>query len=68
MIHDFEANHDVIDLSSYGIDYDDVAAVMSDKGWATEIDLSQLTGGQSNDKILLKSVDIADLDEDNFLL
>ncbi len=68
MIHDFEANHDIIDLSSYGIDYDDLQGIMTDKGWATEIDLSQLTGGEANDKILLKAVDPDELDESNFLL
>ena len=27
MIHDFETDHDVIDLTSYGIDYADLEAI-----------------------------------------
>ncbi len=68
MIHDFETDHDVIDLTSYGIDYADLQAHIQDQGWATVIDLSALTGGASNDRLILKSVDPDDLDESNFLL
>ncbi|MBO9409557.1 calcium-binding protein [Shimia sp. R9_1] len=68
MIHDFEVDHDVIDLSSYDISYDDLRAHIQDQGWATVIDLSALTGGESNDRLILKSVDPDDLDETNFLL
>jgi hypothetical protein len=46
----------------------DVEAALADKGWATELDLSALTGGQSGDKLLLKSVNLDDLDESNFIL
>lgn len=68
MIHDFEVEHDQIDLSAYGVEYSDLEAAMTDKGWATEIDLSALSGGESGDKLLLKSVDTDDLDESNFIL
>ena len=68
MIHDFEVDHDVIDLSSYGIQYTDLQAHIQDQGWATVIDLSALTGGDSGDRLILKSVDPSDLDESNFLL
>ena len=68
MIHDFEVGHDVIDLSSYGINYEELQAHIQDQGWATVIDLSALTGGESNDRLILKSVDPNDLDESNFLL
>lgn len=68
IIHDFEADHDVVDLSSYGLEFSDLQTVMADKGWATEIDLSALSGGQTGDKLLLKSVDVDDLDESNFIL
>ncbi|CUH50610.1 calcium-binding protein [Shimia marina] len=68
MIHDFEVDQDVIDLSSYGINYTDLQAHIQDQGWATVIDLSALTGGASNDRLILKSVDPDDLDESNFLL
>ena len=68
MVHDFEVDRDVVDLSSYGIDYADLQAHIQDQGWATVIDLSALTGGQSNDRLILKSVDPDDLSESNFLL
>lgn len=68
IIHDFEVGHDQIDLSAYGLEFSDLKAVMADKGWATEIDLSALTGGQSTDKLLIKSVKSDDLDESNFIL
>lgn len=68
MIHDFEADHDVVDLSSYGLEFSDLANLMSDKGWATEIDLSGLGGGQAGDKLILKSIDPDELDESNFIL
>jgi Ca2+-binding RTX toxin-like protein len=68
IIHDFEADHDQIDLSAYGLEFRDVEAALADKGWATELDLSALTGGQSGDKLLLKSVNLDDLDESNFIL
>ncbi len=68
MIHDFETDHDVIDLSSYGIEYADLQSHIQDQGWATVIDLGALTGGESTDKLILKSIDPNDLDESNFLL
>lgn len=68
MIHDFEADKDVLDLSSYGVEFSDLQGAMVDKGWATEIDLSGLAGGQAGDKLIIKSVDPDDLDESNFLL
>ncbi|MEO1732846.1 MAG: calcium-binding protein [Pseudomonadota bacterium] len=68
MIHDFETDHDVIDLSAYGLEFADVTAVMDDQGWATVIDLSGFEGASANDKVILKSVSADDLDEDNFLL
>ncbi|UZD91363.1 DUF6923 family protein [Cognatishimia activa] len=68
MIHDFEVDHDQIDLSAYGVEFSDLQGVMKDKGWATEIDLSALSGGVTGDKLILKSVDVDDLDESNFIL
>ena len=68
IVHDFEADHDQIDLSSYGLDYTRLQEVMTDHGWAVEIDLSSLSGGQSGDRVFLKSVAQDDLDESNFLL
>ena len=67
MIHDFEIDHDQIDLSSFGLEFADLKPLMSDVGWATEIDLSGLTGGSAGDKLILKSVDLDELDESNFI-
>lgn len=68
IIHDFEADHDRIDLTAYGLEFSEVEAALADRGWATELDLSALTGGESGDKLLLKSVNVDDLDESNFIL
>ncbi len=68
MIHDFETHNDQIDLSSYGLEFSDLKNLITDKGWATEIDLSGLDGASSNDKVILKSVGPDDLDESNFIL
>lgn len=68
IIHDFEADHDRIDLTAYGLEFSDVEAALADRGWATELDLSALTGGESGDKLLLKSVNVDELDESNFIL
>lgn len=66
-VHDFEAGTDLIDLSSYGVSFDEVAAVSTDLGWATIIDLQDLTGGVADDRIVLKSVDLDDLSADSFI-
>ena len=68
MIHDFETDHDVLDLSAYGLEFSDLQGLMQDQGWATTIDLSGVEGGSPGDKLILKSVDSDDLDESNFLL
>jgi Ca2+-binding RTX toxin-like protein len=68
LVHDFEVDHDVIDLSAYGLEFSDVKALVKDTGWAAEIDLSGLQGGQPGDRLILKSVDPDDLDESNFIL
>ncbi len=64
----FEADHDVIDLRSYGIEYSDLEAHFQNHDGGTVIDLSALTGGAITDKLILKAVDPNDLDESNFLL
>ena len=66
-IHDFEADMDMIDLSAFGVDYQDVEQVTLDLGWATVIDLQHLSGGQDGDRIVLKAVDADDLDAANFV-
>ena len=68
MIHDFDADTDQIDLSTFGLDHSDLSGVMQDQGWATIIDLSQLAGGVAGDMLILKSVSADDLVEANFSL
>ncbi|MGR3466656.1 MAG: calcium-binding protein, partial [Shimia sp.] len=68
MIHDFEAAHDLIDLSAYGLSYSDVSARMIDRGWATEINLEGIDKSGAGDKLLLKAIKPEDLDSDNFIL
>ena len=68
MIHDFDADTDQIDLSTFGLDHSDLSGVMQDQGWATIIDLSQLDGGVAGDMLILKSVSADDLDAANFSL
>ncbi|MEO1563015.1 MAG: calcium-binding protein [Pseudomonadota bacterium] len=68
MIHDFEIAHDTIDLSAYGVSYEELQGLIKDHGWATEIDLSGLAGAEDGDRVFLKSVDADSLDESNFIL
>jgi len=67
-IHDFEVAHDRIDLSAYGLSYDDIQDRIIDRGWATEINLQGVDKSGAGDKILLKSINPDDLDESNFIL
>jgi len=66
-IHDFEADHDQIDLSAYGLTYEDIQDRLVDRGWATEINLEGIDKSGAGDKIMLKSVKADDLDETNFI-
>lgn len=68
IIHDFETAKDQVDLSSYGLDFEDVQSAMRDHGWAVEIDLAMLKGGHAGDRLFIKSVDLDDLNETNFIL
>ncbi|MFW2589983.1 DUF6923 family protein [Sagittula sp. SSi028] len=67
-VHDFEAEHDVLDLTGYKTDMASLLGVCDDQGWATIVDLSKLDGAEAEDKLIRKSVDLADLGVDNFLL
>ncbi|MEO0343063.1 MAG: calcium-binding protein [Pseudomonadota bacterium] len=67
MIHDFDTEKDLIDLSEYGITYEDLTALITDHGWATEIDLAGLPGASDGDRLFLKSVESDTLDESNFI-
>ena len=67
-IFDFETGHDTVDLASYGIDFSDVQAQMVDHGWATQIKLSGLEGGQAGDNLYLVGAKVNDLGEENFAL
>lgn len=67
-IHDFEAQGDRIDLSAYGMTFEDLQDRIIDRGWATEINLEGIDKSGAGDKILLKSIDPDNLDESNFIL
>ncbi|MGH1578575.1 calcium-binding protein [Planktotalea sp.] len=66
-VHDFEADLDLIDLTSFATDMNAVQDAMVDLGWATVVDLQLLDGGQSGDKIVLHSVDAQDITADVFI-
>ena len=68
MIRDFESADDQIDLSAYGLTFAELQNRISDLGWGTEIDLSDLPGGVPTDRIVIRSMSIDDLCEDNFIL
>lgn len=65
MIHDFEVDADVIDLSSYGISWDDLQNGIQDHGWAVSIELGAV-GGEQGDRVFLTNVSTSELTEDNF--
>ncbi|MGB0797842.1 MAG: M10 family metallopeptidase C-terminal domain-containing protein [Planktomarina sp.] len=67
-IRDFETGLDKVDLSTYGLSFADVQTRFVDLGWATEIDLSDLAAEGVADRILLRSVNSTELQEDNFIL
>jgi len=66
-VHDFEVQHDVIDLSAFDTDWGSLLQSTQDQGWATIIDLSAFDTGQQGDEIVLLAVDLADLETSNFL-
>ncbi|MEM6478558.1 MAG: DUF4114 domain-containing protein, partial [Pseudomonadota bacterium] len=68
IIHDFEVDHDQIDLSAYDLSYEDIQDRMIDRGWALEINLEGIDKSGGGDKILLKSIKADDLDSDNFIV
>lgn len=67
-IHDFETTHDQIDLSAYGLEFEDLSDRIIDRGWATEINLEGIDKSGGGDKIMLKSIKPEDLNEDNFIM
>ena len=68
IIHDFEVAHDQIDLSAYGLTFEEIQDRIIDRGWATEINLEGIDKSAGGDKIMLKSIDPDELDEDNFIV
>lgn len=66
-VHDFEVDHDLIDLSAFDVDFATISEVTTDLGWATMIDLKRLDSGQADDRLILKNVDADYLDADNFI-
>jgi serralysin len=66
-VFDFETAFDLIDLTAFGTTFEAVAAVTTDLGWATMIDLQQLSGGQADDRVVLSNVHAADMTADVFI-
>jgi Ca2+-binding RTX toxin-like protein len=66
-IHDFEVDTDLIDLSDYDTNFADVQASMVDLGWATVLELRELDGAASGDRVVIKNVDASDLTADSFI-
>ncbi len=66
-VHDFETGLDFIDLSGFDTSFEAVQKATTDLGWATVIDLSDLNGGQAEDKIVLMSVDAGNLTDSDFI-
>lgn len=65
MVHDFETASDVIDLSAYGLTWEELQAGIQDHGWAVSIELGTL-GGEEGDRIFLTNISSDDLSADNF--
>lgn len=66
-VHDFEVGIDKIDLSALGVDWATVDGMMYDYGWATKINMGQVTGDYG-DMVYLMNTAKADLTEDDFVL
>lgn len=67
VIHDFDPDLDVVDLSHFDLNYDGLVDLFVDTGWATKIDLCR-AGGQPEDCLILSAIDPDELDESNFIL
>jgi len=67
MIHDFEVDQDILDLSAYSVNWSDLQSGVQDHGWAVSIELGEL-GGAPGDRIFLVNVSSDELSEDNFSL
>lgn len=66
-VHDFEAGIDDIDLSALSVDWATVDAMLYDYGWATKINLGQVTGDYG-DMVYLVGTAKSSLSEDDFVL
>ena len=67
MVHDFEAGHDVIDLSAFGLSWEELQPAIQDHGWAVSIELGSV-GGEAGDRIFLTNISSNDLSIENFEL
>jgi len=65
MVHDFETGNDVIDLSAYGLTWDELQPVIQNHGWAVSIELGAV-GGEEGDRIFLANISSEELSADNF--
>ena len=65
MVHDFETGKDIIDLSAYGLTWEELQPAIQDHGWAVSIELGSV-GGEDGDRIFLTNVTSDDISADNF--
>ena len=65
MVHDFETGKDIIDLSAYGLTWEELQPAIQDHGWAVSIELGSV-GGEDGDRIFLTNVNSDDISADNF--
>ncbi len=66
-VHDFEAEHDLIDVSDFETDWATLQNAMKDVGWATTIQLADLANAEATDQIILLGVDADNLSSENFV-
>lgn len=65
-IHDFENGTDFIDLVQMGTDWSAVSTTVIDQGWATLLDLQQITGN-AGDQMFVVGVAASDIGADDFI-
>jgi hypothetical protein len=65
MIQDFEAGTDRIDVSAFDFEFSDIMTRAVDLGWAVELGLGN---GDTTDCVIIKSLSVADMTEDMFIM
>lgn len=66
-IHDFELDHDMIDLKAFESDWESVKNNMNNRYGSLFIDLAAI-GGEAGDGLYLKGMDVEKMSEDSFII